>query len=110
MDLARKKCVPCEGHETPFSRAQAEEYLKQVDGWELVDEGKLKIRKKFKFATYLDGIDFVNKVAKIAERESHHPDLLVGWRCVTVDLTTHAIGGLFENDFILAAKIDKLAD
>lgn len=134
MDLASKKCVPCEGTETPFTRAKAEEYLKEVNGysssehresrnssddssrqartinnrWELVNNGALKIRKKFKFSKYLDGVDFVNKVAKVAESEGHHPDMLVGWRRVTVDLMTHAIGGLSENDFILAAKIDKL--
>ncbi len=110
MDLASKKCVPCEGTDTPFSRAQAEEYLKRVNDWKLVKEGALKIHKKFKFGKYLDGIDFVNKVAKIAEEEGHHPDMLVGWRWATVDLMTHAIGRLSENDFIMAAKIDKISN
>lgn len=107
-DLASKKCVPCEGSEKPFSRAQAEDYLKQISDWELVDEDSLKIRKRFKFGKYMQGMEFINKVAKIAEEEGHHPNMLIGWRQVTINLSTHAIGGLSENDFILAAKIDKL--
>ena len=109
MNLAAKKCVPCEVGTPPLSSERAQEMLKEVDGWELVDkEEKLSIRKKFKFDTYMDGIDFVNKIARVAEREDHHPDLEVGWRRVTVNFMTHNIGGLSENDFIMAAKIDKL--
>lgn len=68
----------------------------------------LRIRKRFKFDSYMRGVDFVNKVAKLAESEGHHPDMYLGWRKVTVNLTTHNIGGLSENDFIMAAKINKL--
>lgn len=111
MDLAGKKCVPCEVGMPPMGWGEAEKLLAEVSGWELVDllSGKgLKIRKRFKFNTYMDGVEFVNKVAKIAEEEGHHPDMMVGWRKVTVNLMTHAIGGLSQNDFIMAAKIDKL--
>lgn len=119
MDLATKKCIPCEAGTPPMAKDEAKELLSQVSDWELVDEEgptvprlrgvkKLKIRKRFKFDSYMGGVDFVNRVAKIAEDEGHHPDIFLGWRRVTVNLMTHAIGGLSQNDFILAAKIDKL--
>lgn len=108
-DLASKKCVPCEVGTPPLTKTEAEKCLKEVSKWELVeDEEKLKIRKRFKFANYMEGIGFVNKVAKLAESEDHHPDLFVGYQKVTVNLITHVIGGLSENDFIMAAKIDKI--
>ncbi len=107
MDLASKKCVPCKVGTPPIVREKAEEMIGEVDGWDLVDEdSKLKIRKRFQFKTYMGGVDFVNKIAKVAEQEDHHPDLYIGWRKVTVNLMTHNIGGLSENDFILASKID----
>lgn len=110
-DLASKKCLPCEAGTPPLTREEAGKLLSEVSGWELVEDGeKLKIRKRFKFGTYLEGIDFVNQVAKISESEDHHPDLFVGYQKVTVNLTTHVIGGLSENDFIVAAKIDKIFD
>lgn len=109
MDLLSKKCVPCEEGTAPFVRDEAEKYLAEVGGWEIVDEdSKLKIRKRFRFESYMAGIDFVNKIAKVAEGEDHHPDLYVGYKKVTVNLMTYNIGGLSQNDFILAAKIDKL--
>lgn len=107
-NLATKKCVPCEAGTSPLTREEVQKYLSQVSGWELVEGEKLKIRKRFKLGNYMEGIDFVNKVAKLAELEGHHPDLFVSYQKVTVNLTTHAIGGLSENDFIMAAKIDKL--
>lgn len=120
MDLLGKKCVPCEGGTPPMPREEAETYLREVQGWEVVEHKitdstyraesskALKICKKFKFDKYLDGINFVNKVAKLAESEGHHPDLEVGYAKVMVNLWTHAVGGLSENDFILAAKIDQV--
>lgn len=109
MDLATKKCIPCEAGTPSMTKDEAEQLLGQVSDWELIDEeGKLKIRKRFKFNTYLDGIKFVNQIAKLAEEEGHHPDMLVGWRRVTVNLMTHAIGGLFQNDFVMAAKINQI--
>lgn len=108
-DLASKKCVPCEAGTPPLTRAMAEKYLKEVSGWEFVaDAEKLKIRKRFKFTNYMEGIDFVNQVAKLAEDEGHHPEVFVGYQKVTVNLITHVIGGLSENDFIMAAKINEI--
>ena len=109
MDLASKKCVPCEVGTSPMSREKAQEYLKEVKDWELIDEnGGFKIRKRFKFDSYLAGVDFVNKIAKIADMEGHHPDIYLGYQKVTVNLMTHNIGGLSENDFVMAAKINQL--
>lgn len=108
-DLASKNCLACEAGTPPFTKEEAEKYFGEISDWELVDDaGKLKIRKRFKFGTYMEGIDFVNGVAKIAESEDHHPDMFAGFKKVTVNLTTHVAGGLTENDFIMAAKIDKL--
>jgi len=108
MDLVSKKCVPCEGGTPPLFKEKAQEYLAQVKGWELDDGGK-QIKKQFSFPIYIAGIEFVQKVAQIAENEGHHPDLSVGYQKVTVTLTTHAIGGLSDNDFIMAAKIDQIS-
>ncbi|MFZ3011766.1 MAG: 4a-hydroxytetrahydrobiopterin dehydratase [Minisyncoccia bacterium] len=107
MDLSNKKCIPCEaGGVDPFSEAQAEEYLKEVSGW-VLDEKAQKIWKEFKFQDFLEAIKFVNLVAGIAEGEGHHPDIHIYYNKVTLELSTHAIGGLSLNDFILAAKIDE---
>ncbi len=108
MDLASKKCVPCEGGTPSMPRADAEKLLREVEGWELVDSGVLKIRKNFKFKDFKEALEFVNKVGKIAESEGHHPDICLGWGRVEIILFTHAIKGLFDSDFIMAAKIDKL--
>jgi len=105
-NLAAKKCVPCEGGTPPLESEKIQEYLKQVEGWEVVDD-KL-IKKTFKFKTFREAIDFVNQVANLAEDEGHHPDILIRYNRVTFELTTHAIKGLSENDFIMASKIDLL--
>ncbi|MDP3974861.1 MAG: 4a-hydroxytetrahydrobiopterin dehydratase [Candidatus Jorgensenbacteria bacterium] len=107
MNLIAKKCVPCEGGTLPLTGATLELYLKEVKGWK-VSEGK-KIRKEFTFSDFKSALAFVNKVGEIAESEGHHPDVALSWGKAVVELWTHAIGGLSENDFILAAKIDKLA-
>ena len=107
MDLAQKKCVPCEAESPPLSRSSAEALLSQITGWNLSAEAK-KISKTFKFKNFREAISFANAVAEIAEKEGHHPDLFVSWGKVKVELTTHSIGGLSENDFILAAKINKI--
>lgn len=105
-DLRRKSCVPCEGGVPPLSTEQAEALLSSVEGWSLVDDGQ-KIRRKWVAKNFQAGIDFFDKVAALAEQEGHHPDLhLEGYRNVSIELSTHAIGGLSENDFILAAKIN----
>ena len=105
-NLAAKKCVPCEGGTSPLEAEKIKEYLKEVEGWEVV-ENKL-IRKTFKFKTFRESIDFVNQVAGLAEEEGHHPDICIRYNRVTFELTTHAIKGLSENDFILASKIEAL--
>ncbi|MDP3741342.1 MAG: 4a-hydroxytetrahydrobiopterin dehydratase [bacterium] len=113
-DLADQKCVPCEGGVDPITPLRAQEYLKQLHpDWKLI-EGNLpageagKITRRFKFKNYKQAWNFVNKVSKIAEGESHHPDISFGWGYAQITSYTHAINGLFENDFILAAKIDRL--
>ena len=91
----------------PLFRTKAEEYLKDISDWWLWEDAK-KISKTFTFKNFKEALGFANKVGDIAEAEGHHPDMLVGWGKVHIELTTHAIGGLSENDFILAAKIDAL--
>ena len=105
MDLLKKKCVPCEGGMPPLGRADAQDYLGEVPSWTLDKDAKT-ISKEFKFKDFIGAINFVNNVAEIAESEGHHPDIHINYNKVLLELTTHAIGGLSENDFILAAKID----
>ncbi|MDO8548363.1 MAG: 4a-hydroxytetrahydrobiopterin dehydratase [bacterium] len=107
IPLAKKRCIPCEGNVPPLTRAQAQEMMKELDDWSLIDEAHL-LAKSFRFKDFKQTMEFVNKIAVIAEEEGHHPDLTVTYGAVTVELMTHAIGGLSENDFILAAKIDQL--
>ena len=107
-ELKTKKCQPCEGGVPPVPREEAERLLKDLPGWELTEEGK-RIRREWTVKHFMAAMDFFNRVAELAEDEGHHPDLhLVGYRSVTIELWTHAIGGLSENDFITAAKIDEL--
>lgn len=105
MDLTQKKCIPCEAGTPPLGEIKINELLQQIPTWAL-KEGHLY--KKFKFKNFTEAIKFVNSVAKIAEQEQHHPDFCVHYNRVKIELWTHAIKGLSENDFILAAKIDKL--
>jgi len=107
-DLASKKCVPCEGGDPPLARDKVEELINKVDGWNLTEDGVLKIKKDFKFTDFAKTLEFVNKVGEIAEREGHHPNICFTWGKMDVTLWTHAVGGLSESDFILAAKIDML--
>ncbi len=106
--LAARKCKPCEGGVQPLPIAAAKKLLEDVQGWELVD-GKA-IRKTVKCKDFLDAVRLIQAIAPIAEAEDHHPDFhLTNYRKLTIELSTHAIGGLSENDFIVAAKIDQLA-
>ncbi|MHB0956192.1 MAG: 4a-hydroxytetrahydrobiopterin dehydratase [Pirellulaceae bacterium] len=106
--LRIKKCVPCEGGVPPVSRLEAERLLEDLPGWRLIDNGG-RIRREWVLKNFVAAIEFFTQVAAISEEEGHHPDLhLVGYRNVAIELWTHAIGGLSENDFILAAKIDLL--
>jgi 4a-hydroxytetrahydrobiopterin dehydratase len=105
--LKARKCEPCEGGVDPCSLSFTQEQLGKIPGWELGDDQK-SIFKKWTFSNFVQSLDFCNRVGAIAEEDQHHPDLhLTGYRNVRVDLTTHAIGGLSENDFILAAKINQ---
>lgn len=106
--LTSKQCVPCEGGVEKYGIQQAQEQLQTLDGWRLTHDG-LRIRKDWVVKDFAAGIDFFKRVAELAESEGHHPDLhLEGYRNLWIELWTHAIGGLSENDFILAAKIDQL--
>ena len=106
--LARKKCVPCEGNVKPLTRAQAEALMPELhEEWALIDEAHL-LARGLHFKNFKKTMEFINKVAAIAEEEQHHPDLTISYGDVGIELSTHAIGGLSENDFILAAKIDEL--
>lgn len=105
--LAQKKCVACEGDAAPIDRVEAEALLKQLNDWSLSDDAK-SLSKKFTFKDFSSALAFVNKVGAIAESEGHHPDLELGWGRVRISLTTHAIRGLSENDFILASKVDTI--
>ena len=105
MKLNEKKCVPCEGGAKPLKKEEAEKYLKQVPNWELKEN---KIVRVFKFRNFAEAIKFVNKVAELAEQEGHHPDIDIRYSRVTLALWTHSIGGLSENDFIVASKVNAL--
>ena len=105
--LAKKKCVPCEGGVPPLSRTEAEKLLKEVSGWMLIDEAKM-LAKSFRFKNFAEAMKFVNEVGRIAEEEGHHPDITISYNAVGLELTTHAVGGLSENDFILASKVDQI--
>lgn len=106
-DLSQKHCVPCEAGVPPLARPQNLEYLKRVNEWQLVEDKS--IEKILLFKNFKEAVAFINKVAEVAEKEGHHPDILLfGWNKVKIMLSTHAIKGLSDNDFILAAKIDEL--
>ncbi len=106
--LVKKKCLPCEGGVEPCPLDFAKKQLEQLEGWALTHHGQ-RIRKDWKVKHFLAGMEFFGRCAEVAEADGHHPDLhLEGYRNVSIELWTHAIGGLSENDFILAAKIDQL--
>ena len=109
-ELINKKCVPCEGEASAFDISEIHKYQKKVDGWDVVkNEANIYLlEKKFSFKTFIESQNFVNEVGKVSEDEGHHPDISFGWGYAKINITTHAIEGLSENDFILAAKIDKI--
>lgn len=117
-DLLHKKCIPCDPPPAltgggggsgirAYGREEAVGMLREIPGWELKDEAKGIVRS-WRFKNFVEAMQFVNEVAKLAEAEGHHPDMRISYGKVRLDLTTHAIGGLSENDFILAAKITAL--
>ena len=109
-DLLNKKCVPCEGGALPFDISEIHKYQKKVDGWSIRKNEKEKyfLEKNFSFKNFIDSQNFINKVGESSENENHHPDISFGWGYAIIKITTHAIEGLSENDFILAAKIDQI--
>lgn len=111
-DLTQKHCVPCEGGTPPLSDAEEDKLKQQVPKWILLrNDGTTlvhKIRRQFIFKDFKEAIAFVNKIAQIADQEGHHPDIYIFYNKVQLELFTHAVGGLSENDFIMAAKIDTL--
>jgi 4a-hydroxytetrahydrobiopterin dehydratase len=107
-ELVKKTCAPCEGGIPRLSADEARRLLNGLDGWRLTHDGQ-RIRRDWRVKDFASGIEFLDRVATLAENEWHHPDLHIeGFRNVWIEISTHAIGGLSENDFILAAKIDQL--
>lgn len=107
MTLSQKKCIPCSGGIKKFDRRTCEEYLMQLQDWNLSDDANWLL-KEFKFKNFVTALNFVNKIGEVAEAEQHHPNIDFTWGYCKVSIQTHKIGGLCENDFILAAKIDEL--
>lgn len=108
LNLAQKKCLPCEGIGKAMDAEQIKEYLPQVTGWALSADDR-SISKEFVMKNFMAAVRFIQKIAEIAEKEDHHPDIhLTGYRKLRIDLSTHALKGLSGNDFILAAKINEL--
>lgn len=116
MDLSHKHCVPCERGDPPLPDEKEDELKKLVPDWILLrnpssSSGQVrvdKLRRQFVFKNFKEAVTFVNKIAEIAEAEGHHPDIYIFYNKVQLELFTHTVGGLSENDFIMAAKIDKL--
>lgn len=106
-DLTDKSCKPCEGGVTPLSRQEAEATMSQIEGWSLNEPGT-EITRCFQFRDFYQTMAFINAMAWVANIEDHHPDFSAGYKTCEVSYTTHAIGGLSENDFICAAKINAL--
>jgi 4a-hydroxytetrahydrobiopterin dehydratase len=107
MDLSSKRCIPCEGGIPPLTETEVAEYMKHISAdWKVIVVNRLS--REFFFVSYRQTIEFINKVAAIAEEEGHHPVMHVYFGRAVLELWTHSINGLSENDFILASKIDKL--
>ena len=111
-ELKEKNCIPCEGGVPSLDLNEIHKYQKKVDGWDVKPNEKkiYYLEKNFKFKNFIDSQNFVNKVSEISEKENHHPDISFGWGYAKIVVTTHAIEGLSENDFILAAKIDQISN
>jgi 4a-hydroxytetrahydrobiopterin dehydratase len=107
--LASKTCVPCRGGVPTLTESEAGALLSGTPSWAL-QQGATRLQRRFEFEDFVKAIEFVNRVAEIAEEQGHHPDIAIHWNKVDLTLWTHKIGGLHENDFILAAKIDKLLE
>jgi len=106
--LAEKTCTPCRGGVPPLTGDEAAEYRVQAPDWELHDQAR-RVERTFRFKNFREAFGFVESAAALAEAEGHHPDISFGWGYVTVSLQTKKIKGLHENDFIMAAKLDRIA-
>ena len=107
MDLNFKTCKPCKGGILPLSRAEAQDYIKNTPMWSLSEEEN-RIRREFRFDDYIGVLKFVNQVGSLSEAEGHHPEITFGWGYADIEIYTHKINGLHENDFILASKISEI--
>lgn len=107
MEMHEKTCTPCRGGVVPLDAEKAGGMASAVPDWQLLD-GATKLHRSYKFANYAEALAFVNAISRVAEEEGHHPDICLGWGYAKVTLFTHKIGGLHENDFIMAAKFDRL--
>lgn len=107
--LVSRKCEPCRGGLPPLTEVEAREFLEQTPEWTL-EENASRVVRRFELENFKSALEFVNRVGDLAEQEGHHPDIAIHWNKVELVLWTHAIGGLHENDFILAAKIDRLLE
>jgi 4a-hydroxytetrahydrobiopterin dehydratase len=105
--LAAKSCVPCRGGVPPLTAEAAKRLLPEAEGWRL-EQNATRLERRFEFRDFVEAMKFVNRVADLAEQEGHHPDFAIHWNKVDLTLWTHKIGGLHENDFILAAKVNRL--
>jgi len=107
MELSEKKCISCEGAGSALADEEVEAMLMQIPGWEV---SGIRIERTFRLSNFVEAMKLANQIAEIAEQENHHPDLHISWGKVRVELSTHSVGGLSENDFIVAAKINKIWD
>jgi 4a-hydroxytetrahydrobiopterin dehydratase len=105
--LASKTCTPCRGGVPPLTRDEAERHRRETPDWQILGDPQ-RIERRFKFKDFAEAFGFVTKAAELAEAEGHHPDIIFGWGYATVSLHTHKIKGLHENDFIMAAKLDRI--
>lgn len=105
MALSDKKCTPCQGGVQPMTESEARSYLDQVPGWELIEGGK-KIQRRFKVKNFVEAMDLARMAGELAEEQDHHPDICFGYGYTQITFYTHKIGGLHENDFIMAARIN----
>jgi 4a-hydroxytetrahydrobiopterin dehydratase len=105
--LFERKCVPCQGGVPPLTHEAAEAMLSQVPGWELIEEAT-KLRRSFTFKNFIEAQQFAVKVGEISEEQNHHPEITYGWGFCSVIYYTHKIGGLHENDFIMAARVNAI--
>ncbi len=108
LELSKKRCQPCEGSVKPFDLKTTQKWLEQLSSWSLGQDGK-SITRVYSMKNFVQAVQLIEQIAKVAEAENHHPDIhLTSYRKLVIELATHSIGGLSENDFILAAKIEEL--